>query len=197
MRIIAGEFRSRRLKTLRGPSLRPTSDRLRETLFDVLGDTVAGSIWLDCYAGSGAVGLEALSRGAAQVIFLEQGRASARILRENIAALGVADRTRVLETSVAQGLGRLAASWKNQGLRTAFVFLDPPYRQEAECQRALLLLASLDLVTPSTLVIAEHARRAPPPATCGRLVRIRLVEQGDSALSFYRGEEPYRLGRLA
>ncbi len=181
MRIIAGEFRSRRLKALRGASVRPTSDRLRETLFNVLGDTVAGSVWLDCYAGTGAVGLEALSRGAARAVFLEQDRRAVRVLRENIAALGVEKRARVLEVPVAQGLRRIASV-----LRPAFVFLDPPYRETAEYERTLLLLDALSLVTPGTVVIAEHARRTPPPEACGRLVRVRLLEQGDSGLSFYR-----------
>ncbi len=188
MRIIAGEFRSRRLKTWRGPGLRPTSDRLRETLFDVLGNAVAGSVWLDCYAGSGAVGLEALSRGAERVVFLEQSRACARVLRENIAALDVAARSRVLETSVALGLCRLAGGGGRQGCRPHFIFLDPPYRQVAEYHETLLLLDTLGLAAAETLTIAEHARRHSLPETCGRLRQVRLLEQGDSALSFYRPE---------
>src|ERR1035438_6123005 len=130
MRIIAGEFRSRRLKTLPGMALRPTSDRLRETLFNVLGDTVRGAIFVDCYAGSGAVGLEAVSRGAAMAVFLEQSKAAVRVLHENIATLRVQTRTRVYEGSVDRGLRRLAA----ENLVPGVIFLDPPYAAAEEYQ---------------------------------------------------------------
>src|SRR5688572_14172585 len=120
MRIIAGEFRSRRLKTPPGRATRPTSDRLRETLFNVIGPAVAGSTWYDCFAGSGAVGLEAISRGAAFVFFLETARDAARVLGENIAALDVAGRCRVIEKPVAQALARADRP-------ADFVYLDPPY----------------------------------------------------------------------
>src|SRR3990172_9580282 len=102
MRIVAGEFRSRRLKTIAGPATRPTSDKLRETLFNVLGPSVAGSVWYDCFAGSGAVGLEALSRGATFAVFIESGPAAARVLRENIAALGLESRVAVLARDVVR-----------------------------------------------------------------------------------------------
>src|SRR5262245_3275463 len=97
MRIIAGEFRSRRIKTVPGLATRPTSDKLRGTLFDALGAAVAGSIWYDCYAGSGAVGLEALSRGADYALFIESSRAALRVVRGNIAALGMEDRCELIE----------------------------------------------------------------------------------------------------
>jgi 16S rRNA (guanine(966)-N(2))-methyltransferase RsmD len=176
MRIIAGEFRSRRLKTLPGMELRPTSDRLRETLFNVLGDTVRGAIFVDCYAGSGAVGLEAVSRGAASVVFLEQSKAAARVLEENVAALGVQARTRVVEGPVDRGLRKLAA----EGLQLGVIFLDPPYAAREEYITSLLALSN----SPA-LIVAEHASRtelAIPPA----LTRVRLLRQGDSALSFLR-----------
>lgn len=204
MRIIAGEFRSRRLKTP-GDSLRPTSDRLRETLFDVLGDSVSGSVWLDCYAGTGAVGLEALSRGAAQAIFIEQAHGSLRILDDNIASLGVDDRSRVLNGTVEHGLRRLAReglcpetisdACRRSRNMPGFIFIDPPYQGIGEYQRTLGLLESLPLVDVQTLVIAEHDRRLPTPdpqpSTTNlraKLCRVRLLEQGDSALSFYKLE---------
>lgn len=180
MRIIAGEFRSRRLKTMAGAVLRPTSDRLRETLFNVLGPSVAGSVWLDCYAGSGAVGLEALSRGAAQAVFLEQARGALRVLGANITSLDVGDRARVVDSPVDQGLRRLA----REGLRPGFIFLDPPYRETAEYELSLSLLGSLPLANAHTVIIVEQARRAPELSI--PLARRRRLEQGDSALSFYR-----------
>lgn len=179
MRIIGGEFRSRRLKTLPGMATRPTADKLRETLFDVLGARVAGSVFYDCYAGSGAAGLEALSRGAAFAVFIERSRAAARVLKENVAALGVEARCLVLQQPVAAAL--------SDASRPAdFVFLDPPYQPEAEYGRVLTMLAEGEGLNPDAVVIAEHARRSPLAACYGRLARYRLLEQGDSALSFYR-----------
>jgi 16S rRNA (guanine(966)-N(2))-methyltransferase RsmD len=176
MRIIAGEFRSRRLKTLPGMELRPTSDRLRETLFNVLADTVRGGIFVDCYAGTGAVGLEAVSRGAATAVFLEQSKAAVRVLGENIAALGVQARTQVMEGPVDRGLRKLVA----ENLSPEVIFLDPPYAAREEYITSLLALSN-----SSALIVAEHASRtelAVPPA----LTLIRLLRQGDSALSFFR-----------
>lgn len=179
LRMIAGEFRSRRLKTPRGRATRPTSDRLRETLFDVLGPAVAGSVWYECYAGSGAVGLEALSRGAGHVVFIESSRAAIRVLRENIAALGAEKRCEVIEGEVVRALSRARRV-------AGFVFLDPPYAASEEYRRTLEALGAGALLTPEGVVIAEHAPRSPLGERYGVLARYRVVEQGDSALSFYR-----------
>src|SRR5258706_14903144 len=111
-------------------ALRPTSDRLRETLFNVLGDVVRNAIFVDCYAGSGAVGLEAISRGAVQGVFLEQSKATLRVLRENIAALGVESRTRIVEGPVEKSLRRGIAD-------PGVIFLDPPYAAVEEYERTL------------------------------------------------------------
>ncbi len=175
MRIIAGEFRSRRLKTLPGMSLRPTSDRLRETLFNVLGPAVRGAVFADCYAGSGAVGLEALSRGASQAIFIEQSRAALGVLRENIAALGVEKRTRIIEGFAAKGLHRIGDP--------QIIFLDPPYAAADEYRKSLEALAGSGAGS-EVVIIAEHASRdklVPPEG----LELQRLLRQGDSALSFF------------
>src|SRR5579862_1486568 len=98
MRVIAGEFRSRRLNTIPGLALRPTPDRLREALFNVLAPRIEGAIFLDAYAGTGAVGIEALSRGAARAIFIEKHFSAVRVIRENLEALGIADRATVAQT---------------------------------------------------------------------------------------------------
>jgi 16S rRNA (guanine966-N2)-methyltransferase len=157
-------------------ALRPTSDRLRETLFNVLGDTVRGAVFVDCYAGSGAVGLEAISRGAAMAVFLEQSKAAVRVLHENIATLGVQNRTRVYESSVDRGLQRLAA----ENLPLGIIFLDPPYAAGDEYQNTLTALSD----SPA-LIVAEHAARTELFLPLG-VVRVRLLRQGDSALSFFR-----------
>lgn len=194
MRIIAGEFRGRRLKSVPGVATRPTSDKLRETLFDVLGCSVVDSVWYDCFAGSGAVGLEALSRGAAYAVFIERGRAAARVLRSNIAALGLEQRSAVLEQAVAPALARARpAALKRPA---DFVFLDPPYTAASEYRRVLNLLAfragEAELLRPNAMVIAEHARRSPLEPRYGALARFRVLEQGSSALSFYRLSNPER-----
>src|SRR5437773_9929637 len=118
MRVIAGEFRSRRLKTMDGLALRPTPDRLREALFNVLAPRIAGVTFLDAYAGTGSVGIEALSRGAARAIFVEKNRAAVEVIRENLRTLGVESRAEVLTGKAAWVLERLAAD---------IVFMDPPY----------------------------------------------------------------------
>jgi 16S rRNA (guanine966-N2)-methyltransferase len=173
MRVIGGEFRSRRLKTAPGRSVRPTSDRLRETLFDVLGAEVAGKVFVDAYAGSGAVGIEALSRGAARAVFIENDPRAAAALAENIRSLGLERRAQILRRPVSAVLPGVAGD---------IVFLDPPYKQIGEYESALSLLGR----SPPALVIAEHAARTPLKPAYGSLALVRTLRQGDSMLSFYR-----------
>ncbi len=177
MRIIAGQFRSRRLKTIRGLDVRPTPDRLREALFNVLAPRLPGCTFLDAYAGCGAVGIEALSRGAARVIFIERKRTAAQIIRENLRSLGVTSTAEVHCGKASALLPRLTSD---------IVFLDPPYDLEREYEVAFRLLAP----NPPLLVIAQHARKHPLREEYGRLRRVRVLRQGDNALSFYEpGEE--------
>jgi 16S rRNA (guanine966-N2)-methyltransferase len=182
MRVIAGKLGGRTLRTLRGLALRPTSDRLRETLFDILGASVESSRWIDAFAGSGAVGIEALSRGAAQTIFPQKHRPAADLIRKNLAALGI-DRDGIVIAATARiGLERTAS----RGYIPDFVFLDPPYEQKEEYESVLQFLDSGSLLASSGTVIAEHSRRNPLPEKLFRLARVRVVEQGDAALSFFR-----------
>ena len=184
MRIIAGQYRSRPLRSLPGLDLRPTSDRLRETLFDMLaaaGD-LRDSVWLDLYAGTGAVGIEALSRGARQVYFVESAKKHARLLRENLASLGIIDGYELHEREVAQALPLLDST----GVVCDYVFLDPPYRMRGSYDRTLGYLSQSRLLQPSTTVIAEHEKKFDPGDRFGALVRYRLLDQGDASLSFYR-----------
>ncbi len=182
MRVVGGMYRSRVLRSLRGRALRPTSDRLRETLFDILGPTVEGSVFVDVYAGTGAVGIEALSRGARQVIFIERHAAGAQLIRSNLSALGIATGAEILAMDALHGLELLAA----RRLHGHFFFLDPPYAETGEYERALDFLDRSPMLTPGGRVVVEHAKRRELPDYLDSLERVRLVEQGDAALSFYR-----------
>ena len=175
MRVIAGDLRSRRIAGIPGDSTRPTSDRLRETLFDILASRIRGATFLDAYAGTGAVGIEALSRGAAHAWFLERSRAALQVLRQNLASLDLEARSSVIAGPALLSIARFAA---------AIVFLDPPYTLEGELLAALDLLAA----TPPPLVVAQHSIRVPLRETFGVLRRTRVVKQGDNALSFFSSE---------
>lgn len=184
MRIIAGQYRSRPLKSLPGLDLRPTSDRLRETLFNVLAasSTLEGSVWLDLFAGTGAVGIEALSRGARQVYFVESERKHARLLRDNLKSLKIAEGFEVYESEVASALRSLDAS----GETCDFCFLDPPYHMRGAYERTLEFLGESRLIGSSSIVIAEHEKKYELSEKFGALVRYRIIVQGDAALSLYR-----------
>ncbi|HEV2498984.1 MAG TPA: 16S rRNA (guanine(966)-N(2))-methyltransferase RsmD [Terriglobia bacterium] len=182
MRIIAGTYRGLRLRTLKGAGLRPTSDHLRETLFNVLGGSVHGSRFLDAYAGSGAVGIEALSRGASDVVFLEHHRPAVAIIRENLNALGLRGGFQVIARPVWSALERL----EREGNQFEIVFLDPPYDEVGEYHRSLRILARSRLLLPDSQVIAEHARQCKLEEHYGELHRTRLIRHGDSQLAFYR-----------
>lgn len=183
MRVIAGQYRSRVLHAPRGADTRPTSDRLRETLFNVLAPRIGGAVFLDLYAGSGAVGIEALSRGARETIFVEEAEPALRAIRANLAALAIRGQYALEPRSVAAGLRRLAEA----GRAANIVFLDPPYDAAAEYERALGLLGGecASLLAPEALVVAEHEKRHDLEERFGRLVRSRVLKQGDAALSFY------------
>jgi 16S rRNA (guanine(966)-N(2))-methyltransferase RsmD len=182
MRIISGTYRGLHFKTLKGANLRPTSEQLRETLFDVLGPSVVGSLFLDAYAGSGAVGLEALSRGASQVVFIEHHRAAAELIRKNLAALKIASGYRLLTCSVLTGLERLEL----EGIHLDFLFLDPPYAEIREYHHVLRQLGRSQLLLPASLVIAEHSRHCLLEEEYAALRRTRLLRHGDAQLAFYR-----------
>lgn len=181
MRIVAGKFGSRRLAAPRGLAVRPTSDRLRETLFDILQAEIAGAFFVDTYAGTGAVGLEALSRGARLVVFIENHRKALALIRANLGALEVSSTAEVLPLDAARGIKLLA----ERGLRADFVFLDPPYDERDEYERILDTLEASPLVAAHTRIIVERRRKLALPARIGRLARRRTVEQGDAALDFY------------
>lgn len=182
MRIIAGKYRGRRLKGPGKIALRPTSDQLRETLFNILGRSVDDSLFVDAYAGTGAIGIEALSRGAREVFFVENHPASIKLVRQNLEALGIRGGVEILECDAERGLKQLAA----RRLVADFIFLDPPYADADEYECILDFLDSSRLVAPSGMVIVEHSSRLELPDRLAKLERVRVKEQGDAALSFYR-----------
>jgi 16S rRNA (guanine966-N2)-methyltransferase len=188
MRVIAGKFGSRQLKSLKGMALRPTSDRLRETLFNVLADRVAGASFVDVFAGTGAVGIEALSRGAREVVFIEKHGPSAALIRKNLESLGVREGVRVLALDAVHGLEVVARDKSNDDVGTDIVFLDPPYESVAEYELGLGLLGGecSQLLAENAVVIAEHSKRHDLVERYGELVQYRVLKQGDGALSFYR-----------
>jgi 16S rRNA (guanine966-N2)-methyltransferase len=191
MRIIAGRFRSRSLQAPAGMATRPSSDRLRETLFNVLAPRIEGARFLDLYAGSGAVGIEALSRGAASVAFVERAPGALKVLRANLARLGVTEGFRIHGAGVGTLLWKMKPAMSNPDAAFDVVFLDPPYEALQEYAATLGLLGgdSAGLLADGALVIVEHRRKEKLEALYGSLVRTRLLEQGDAALSFYATQE--------
>jgi 16S rRNA (guanine966-N2)-methyltransferase len=184
MRVIAGQYRRRPLQSLAGTDLRPTSDRLRETLFDILAAAgkLEDCVWLDLYAGTGAVGIEALSRGARQVYFVESAKKHARLLRDNLGQLGITIGFEVQEREVSKALPLLDST----GVVCDYCFLDPPYRMRGTYEQSLGYLSQARLLQPSSVVIAEHEKKFDPGDRFGALLRYRRLDQGDASLSFYK-----------
>ena len=185
MRIIAGKFRSRRLASLKGDEIRPTSDRLRESLFNVLTpgnpSALEGSVWLDLFAGTGAVGIEALSRGAAMVYFVDSSKDAVALIGRNLQPLGVRGSFQVLQQTSERAISTLG----RQQVRPDFIFLDPPYALRDAYQQTLEALGNSSLAEKA-LVVAEHEKKNDLAEEYGKLQRIRKLQQGDAALSFYR-----------
>jgi 16S rRNA (guanine(966)-N(2))-methyltransferase RsmD len=185
MRIIAGTLKGRRLQAPDWPGLRPTSDKLRETLFNVVAPRINGARVLDGYAGTGAVGIEALSRGAAHVTFVERDPRAATLIEANLAHCGVVDRYAIIRAGFAGNLGNDRVG--REGFDV--IFLDPPY---GAAELSAALDAAEPLVTGETLLVVEHARRDLAPAQAGVLVRTRELTSGDSALAFYECATNFR-----
>lgn len=186
MRVIAGKYRSRPLRSLRGMEIRPTSDRLRETLFNVLtaGNPAAleGTVWLDLFAGTGAVGIEALSRGAKEVYFVENAAPAADVIRGNLQSLGISDGFKLLQEELPRAFWRM----ERQHVAADVVFIDPPYRMQDAYTNTLRALVDSSLVWAMSVVIAEHEKKFDPGEEFGALRRFRKLVQGSAALSFYR-----------
>ena len=173
MRIISGKFKSRRLKGTPPPGIRPTSDKLRETLFNILGAGIEGATFLDGCAGMGAIGIEAISRGASVVYFVEQSRKACQMIRDNLKELDVKEGFKIMEMDLGKALGVVG--------RVDFAFIDPPYDRDDLYQTALNQF-------DGDLLILEHSKRRDLPEAARRLRKTRTLVQGDAALAFYTPE---------
>lgn len=176
MRVIAGTLKGRRLEAPSWEGVRPTSDKLRETLFNVLAPRIPGASVLDGYAGTGAVGIEALSREASGVTFVERDPRAARLIESNLERCGVRDRYAIIRARFADVPARLA------GRRFDVVFVDPPYGM---AEMAVALDTAAPLVADGGVLVLEHAKRDVAPRFAGPLARSRHIVSGDSALAFY------------
>jgi 16S rRNA (guanine(966)-N(2))-methyltransferase RsmD len=156
---------------------------LRETLFNILGPGVEGSRFLDLFAGTGAVGIEAISRGASSATLVENHHAAVRLIRQNLASLGINLEARIIASSVNPALEKLQ---KERAAVFDFIFLDPPYSNEKDYQATFRSLENSSLIAESTIVIAEHHKSFEIPAALGQFEQVRVLRQGDAALSFYR-----------
>ncbi len=178
MRIIGGTARSRRLRAPAGAATRPTADRVREALFNILGPPPEDLAVLDLFAGAGGLGLEALSRGAARAVFVDRAPAAVRCLEENVASLGMGDRAEILAVDVARALRTLDGAF-------GWVFIDPPYKTDLALATVAALSQTGALLTQDAIVVAEHDRRRPLPDANGILTKTDQRIYGDTALSFY------------
>jgi len=182
LRIISGTFKSRQLKGTPPSGIRPTSDKLRETLFNVLGDRVSGSQFLDAFAGMGAVGIEAISRGAREVAFVDSSRKATAIIRQNLTSLGIRSGFRLLETEFSKA----CKIFEREGVTFDIAFLDPPYDREDLYTSALEIMGNMSLLGDDGILVMEHSKRDEFAGASGILDKYRTLTQGDSSLSFYR-----------
>ena len=182
MRVIAGQFRSRTLVSPKGEETRPTSDRLRETLFNILGERIQQAVFVDGFAGTGAVGIEALSRGAAQVYFAETARPALAALRANLESLGIARQVTVDTRGALPLLRKLA----EQRIQADVVFLDPPYADAQAYASTLAFLARSSVLHQDSIVVVEHSSYADAPVAPAALQPYRSLRQGEAQVTFYR-----------
>ncbi|MFQ5521463.1 MAG: 16S rRNA (guanine(966)-N(2))-methyltransferase RsmD [Candidatus Methylomirabilia bacterium] len=184
MRVIAGALKGRRLRTPRGRQTRPTSDQVRIACLDTLAPWLSGARFLDLFAGAGGVGIEALSRGSAECVFVEDDRSAVRALRENLRDLGLEPRSRVLNLDVFRALDLLKA----EGRPFSLVFVDPPYR-EVLAEQTLGRLAARGLLAPAGVVAVQHFTKQPPRDHVGCLTAFKRRRFGETTLLFFRAQE--------
>ena len=182
MRVIGGKYRGRILRAPHGREVRPTSDRLRETLFNIIAPHIEGSRFLDICAGSGAIGIEALSRGAASATFIDSSRRACAVIESNLASLSITSNATIINKDAVAAFKRLSGD----EAKFDIIFFDPPYASEIYSQ-VMRGIAAGQLLAPDALVITEHRAKAPPAAEYGGLKIDREVKQGESALAFYAG----------
>jgi 16S rRNA (guanine966-N2)-methyltransferase len=177
MRITGGTGRGRRLKVPSGPRVRPTSDKVKQALFNIIGHDIEGAIFLDLFAGAGGIGIEALSRGACTVVFVDDSRESLTIIKSNVEQAGFADQAQIVFSRAESFLRKPSGPYD-------IIFLDPPYAVELE--PLLDLIANSGILKPGGDVVAEHFKKQPSPPHPGKLTLCREARYGDTVLAFYR-----------
>lgn len=182
VRIVGGTRRGMRLASLSGRTTRPTADRVKEALFNILADRVAGARVLDLFAGTGALGIEALSRGAEAAVFVERDRQAVQLIRQNVKKAAFSAASTIVAADVFQWLKRLPPAREPYDL----IFADPPYGKGL-AQRLVEHLAPSPAVGPHTFVVVEHDRREELPSEGENLLQIRTARYGDTVLTFYKG----------
>ncbi len=182
MKIIGGVFRGRRIEMPKGARMRPTSDKVRDALFNIVGERVKGALFLDLFAGSGAVGIEALSRGAGKSVFVDISGRCVKTIRKNVARLSLGSSSLAIIKGDALGaIKKLSDS----NTRFNLIYLDPPYHTFG-IKKCLICLCNHDILNPSCLVICEHFKKDPLPEEAGGLKRVKAAGYGDTVLSFYK-----------
>jgi 16S rRNA (guanine(966)-N(2))-methyltransferase RsmD len=178
MRITGGSHRNRSLATPKDRAIRPTSDKVRKALFDILGDRIRGTLFLDCYAGTGAVGLEALSRGARAAVFIEEDRKALALIRKNAETLG-------LEIELLPGdFIKIAHRLKKENRRFDVIFIDPPYQKGQQIQ-TIEKISDAGLLQSEGTVIVEHDKRLELPSIAGEFSLNNHRRYGETELSFF------------
>ncbi|UCD84144.1 MAG: 16S rRNA (guanine(966)-N(2))-methyltransferase RsmD [Deltaproteobacteria bacterium] len=181
MRVIGGSCKKKSLKTLRGMELRPTPDRIREAIFSIIVDELPDSNVLDLYAGSGTLGIEALSRGAKDAVFIENHLEAIRVLKKNLESCQLVNRGMVIRRRVETAIRLLGGKRKIFDL----IFLDPPYEKDL-VGKTLKALSSSSILKPGSLVVVQHSRRETIPEALGRLVFTDQRRYGETLISFFR-----------
>ena len=179
MRIISGTSRGRRLVTPKSQAIRPTSDRVKESIFNILGDEVEGKVVLDLFAGTGNLGIEALSRGARKALFVEKGRQALRLIQKNLSQFGMKGRSEILPKDVSRAIGIL----KQRGESFDLILMDPPY-EKGLIQKTLLKLYLHRIYHEESILVIEHDRREPIPERVEGWILTRQRGIGDTVISF-------------
>jgi 16S rRNA (guanine966-N2)-methyltransferase len=177
MRVTGGIGRGQRLKVPTGDSVRPTSDKVKQALFNILGQKVEAAVFLDLFAGAGGIGIEALSRGASRVIFVDDSRGSLSVIKQNLEQTGFGDRAEAVFSKAETFLKKPSGPYD-------IVFLDPPYAEEM--QPLLERLAVAGVLKPDSIIVAEHFKKQPSPENAGTLTLYRDAQYGDTVLAFYK-----------
>lgn len=177
MRISGGTGRGRRLIAPSGSAVRPTSDKVRQALFNILGDRVSGAAFLDLFAGAGGIGIEAISRGAGTVVFVDASRHSVRAIKDNLDRTGLGQKAKVVMAEAGAFIKRPSGPYD-------IIFMDPPYAEDVS--PLLERIGYSGLLKPDGILIYEHFRKRPSPDKAGGLVLFREARYGDTVLAFYR-----------